>query len=119
MTEITWDTREWKAWVSRALAVDKTVSATLRTEAEHVMTAAKADTPVDTGRLRASGHVEGPSRTSQGIEVTLAYGTDYAVYVHEIMGRHHPVGRAKFLESNVDMAWPRILAALNSAMEKL
>jgi hypothetical protein len=37
---------------------------------------------VDTGALRAA----------------VSYDGDFAIYVHEIMSRHHTVGQAKFLE---------------------
>lgn len=76
--------------------------AALFQEAEIVMTVSKREyVPVDTGALRASGHVEPPLRTAHGGAVTLGYGgpsAPYAVIVHEDLTKRHPVGGAKYLE---------------------
>lgn len=43
------------------------------------------ETPVDTGTLRASEHVEGPTRSGMTIEGRVTTGgeaSDYAIYVH-------------------------------------
>ena len=74
----------------------------LRAEAELLMTDAKMRTPVDTGALRASGHVTGPLLSGREISVKLGFGgpaAPYAVKVHEDLRAHHDVGQAKFLES--------------------
>lgn len=79
----------------------------LRQEAELLMTQAKGLTPVDTGALRASGHVQPPEETATGVAVTLGFGgpvVEYAVYVHEDLAASHPVGQAKFLEQPV-LTW--------------
>lgn len=84
-------------------------------EAEAMMTDAKVLTPVDTGNLRASGHVALPEIQGTAVSVALGFGgpagsgnhggqsnaesVGYAVYVHEDMTKHHPVGQAKFLET--------------------
>lgn len=84
--------------------------AALRAEGELIMTEAKRRTPVLTGVLRGSGHVTGPEPGAT-IEVRLAFGgpaADYAVYVHENMQSFHHVGQAKFLESAVLEAAPRL-----------
>ena len=82
--------------------VVKDVEAALFQEGENVMGVSKDRTPKDLGPLRASGHVKLP-KTKGGVSwVTLAYGTDYAVYVHEILTTKHTVGQAKFLESAVN-----------------
>jgi hypothetical protein len=50
----------------------------------------------------------------------LAFGTDYAVYVHENLQAHHPVGQAKFLESAMTEAAPtlaeRVAARVKAAI---
>ena len=69
-------------------------------EGERVMGASKRRTPVDTGRLRSTGHATPPETRGGVTTVSLNYGTDYAIYVHE-RPAHHNVGRAKFLESAV------------------
>lgn len=74
-------------------------------EAEHIMTRSKAEfVPVDTGVLRASGHVEQPQQTPGGVSVTLGYGgaaSAYALVQHERMDYQHTVGQAKYLSTPV------------------
>lgn len=82
----------------------------LRVEGELIMTEAKKRTPVDTGALRASGHVTGPD-DSKSQKVRLAFGgaaAPYAVFVHENLNARHHVGRAKFLESAALEAAPKM-----------
>ena len=83
--------------------------------ANDMMKDAKKRTPVDTGALRASGHVQRPVIDRTMVSVTLGFGGDqsiggttrqgkripqnYAVYVHEDLTKRHPVGEAKFLEN--------------------
>ena len=71
-------------------------------EAERIMTASKEIVPVDTGALRASGHVQLPEVSALNVSVTLGYGgpaAPYSVYVHEnTMARHKEGQQAKFLE---------------------
>lgn len=78
-------------------------AAALNEIAEATMTDAKERTPVDTGRLRASGKVEHakPLALVGNIQATLTFGTEYAVYVHERTQLRHAVGEAKFLERAV------------------
>lgn len=57
--------------------------------------------PVDTGALRASGHVVLESITDRSVSVAVVYGgaaAPYALIVHENLQAHHPVGQAKYLE---------------------
>ena len=81
--------------------VEKDVEAALLQEGENVLGESKKRTPVDTGNLRASGHVKLPVTKAGRTSVTLAYGTDYAIHVHERPARH-PSGRSKFLQSAVE-----------------
>ena len=64
--------------------VRRDIEAALFQEGENIMGDSKEDTPValDGGTLRASGHVKNPI-TRRNTIVTLAYGTKYAVAVHE------------------------------------
>ncbi len=87
-------------------------------EAESIMGKAKADTPVDFGNLRSSGHVQRPEIRRDSASVTLAYGTDYAVFVHEIRDATHTVGKAKFLESNVNAAASGMAQRLASRIKR-
>lgn len=86
-------------------------AATLYQEGETIMAEAKRLTPVDTGALRASGHVQPPRAADGGraLVVNLGFGgpaAPYAVYVHENRLAHHNVGQSKFLEQPV-LAWTR------------
>ncbi len=90
--------------------------------AEQIMTEAKAQTPVDTGNLRASGHVLPPEWIGNWVLVTLGFGgpagkgkgqrkdAGYAVYVHEHLTARHKVGNAKYLERPM-LAWASKLEA--------
>lgn len=96
-------------------------AAALTEEAERIMGVAKARTPVDTGALRGSGHVQAPVVALGRVGVTLAFGgaaAPYAVIVHEDLTARHVVGQAKFLESAmldaqrgmVDRLWATVVA---------
>lgn len=71
-------------------------------EAELVMGDAKEQTPVDTGALRASGHVAQPTTTGDRSVVEMGFGgaaAPYAVIVHEdLSAAHAPGTNAKYLE---------------------
>lgn len=107
-------TDEFTRWLNETPGVTvKAVEGALFTEAEVIMGVAKRRTPVDTGRLRSSGHVKPPTTRSGKSEVILGFGTDYAVYVHERPARH-TVGQAKYLESAVLEAAPGYRARLKA-----
>lgn len=67
-------------------------AAGLQAAGEHILAESKQLVPVDTGELAASGQVQ-----IDGDTVTISYGTDHAVFVHEITGNEHPDGQAHFL----------------------
>ena len=76
----------------------------LRSVGEIWMTEAKKRTPVDTGVLRSSGHVQGPFKDGDSWVIRLVFGgpaAPYAVFVHERLDLKHPVGQSKYLESVV------------------
>lgn len=81
-------------------------------EAEKIMAKAKPLTPVDTGNLRASGHVQPPESKRGSVTVRLGFGgtagvtkrdsdvyVGYAVYVHEVQAKHNPGTQWKYLET--------------------
>jgi hypothetical protein len=73
-------------------------------EAVRIMNDSQANyVPVQTGELRRSGKVEEPRETGSGFEVTLSYGADYALYVHEAPPGYGQ-GKRKFLETPVNAA---------------
>ena len=98
--------------VLRRLVADapKAMARALFTEANLIMGEAKKQTPVDSGNLRASGHVQPPVETPGKVSVTLGFGgpaggggantadVGYAVLVHEDLQAKHKVGNAKYLE---------------------
>lgn len=78
------------------------VALALRQETEVEATEVKKRTPVETGNLRASIHVVGPTREGRRIYTLIAAGgpaAPYALYVHENLEAFHPVGQAKYIES--------------------
>ena len=86
------------------------VARALYREAQIEMTESKRRVPVDTGRLRASGFVDEPVIRGTNISVMLAYGTDYAVAVHENLSAYHKIGQAKYLESVLKESSPHMKA---------
>jgi hypothetical protein len=100
MMDFTFDLSRFRPEQPRDV-IRSAAAAGLYVYAEKVMTEAKERCPVDTGRLRATGHVQPPEIGASEISVTLAFGTDYAIYVHENLAARHPVGEAKFLERAV------------------
>jgi len=87
--------------------------------AEEIMTEAKGLTPVDTGNLKASGHVQKPVITDSGVSVTLGFGgpaAPYALPVHERLDVRHRIGQAKFLETPMLAAAKTLEATLAAAL---
>ena len=104
---------EFSEWLRETPGVVvKDVEAGLYQEGELVMARSVRRTPVDTGNLRASAHVKRPETSGGKSTVTVAYGTDYAIYVHEILTNEHPVGQAKFLESAVKEGMPGFIGRM-------
>ena len=89
--------------VGRALFIEMQIEAT----------EAKRRTPVDTGELRASIHVEGPFRSGRRIWCSIVAGgpaAPYAIRVHEDLEAFHKVGQAKYIESVVVESRPYMAA---------
>jgi hypothetical protein len=69
-------------------------------------------TPVDTGALRASEHVETPKIAQNTISCSVVAGgpsAPYAVIVHEDLEAFHRVGQAKFIESVLTESGPYMM----------
>lgn len=112
--EVTGDLEKLKGTIPKAAIA-------LHREHEEIMTTAKLRTPVDTGTLRASGHVKPVSIEKSAIVSIGGFGgaaKEYAIYVHErIVSRSgkpvfHKVGRAKFYESAILDAVPELTTRL-------
>lgn len=87
------------------------VGAALYREGEQIMTESKKRVPVDTGNLRASGSVQGPTFSGGRMTVTLGYGgpvgvgnqggetnreaVNYAVVQHEDIDLNHAKALSK------------------------
>lgn len=89
----------------------KAIGAGLYLEAQMAFNESQTLVPIDTGILRASGHITSPKITPDSVEITIAYGgpaNSYAFIVHERIyapsGKkvyHKPPTRAKYLETPV------------------
>ena len=91
----------------------------LYAEAQEIMTASKEECPVDTGALRASGHVTLPVVTPTTVSVEMGYGgvaIPYALRQHEEMSYRHTVGKAKYLEDPLRAAESGMLERIASRM---
>jgi len=89
--------------------IPEQVADALAVEARIETDEARRRTPVDTGTLEASGHVEGPVVRQGGVEVAIVFGgaaSAYAIYVHENLEAFHPHGEAKFLERTLTESAP-------------
>ena len=70
---------------------------------------ARSRTPVETGDLKKSGRLGDYTISGYESSLPIIFGEGltsrnpdgYAIYVHENLQAHHPVGQAKFLESAV------------------
>lgn len=87
------------------------VAKAMRIETEIDATECKQRTPVDTGALRSSIHVVGPSEDGDRLVTAIVAGgpsAPYAIKVHEDLEAFHKVGEAKFIESVVRESAPFI-----------
>lgn len=87
-------------------------------EAQIEATECKKNTPVLTGNLRATIHVEGPERQGRRIWCTIVAGeggaggkvAEYALYVHENLEAFHKVGGPKYIEWTLNASAPSMAA---------
>ncbi len=71
--------------------------------AQRVLEAAKERAPVESGRLRESGHVESDPAA---MTARVVFDAPYAAIVHERLDVAHPNGQAHFLSSASREAGP-------------
>lgn len=83
--------------------------------ADDVMNTSKRLVPVDTGALKGSGYTKVMSGPD-GVEITLGYSQNYALYVHENMEAHHENGQAKYLEIPLLMKCNELLRRMYQEM---
>lgn len=93
----------------------------LYAEANAILAKAIPLTPIDTGNLRASGHVTLPKVSGDSVEVEIGFGgaaAGYAIYVHERMDAAHAAPtQAKFLEQPVLEAQPGLAERLGARID--
>jgi hypothetical protein len=65
-----------------------------------VVAKSKDDCPVDTGDLKRS--IRGEVHGEESIIMAGDAGVGYAVQVHEDLNAHHDVGKAKFIQDNIN-----------------
>lgn len=94
-------------------------AAALYQEGFGVQALAQEKCPVEFGRLRATAYTAPPEINGDEISVTVGFGTDYGVYVHERTELHHNVGEAKFLERAFDDRSSGYLDRLGTRIELL
>lgn len=75
---------------------------------------AQGMTPVMTGNLRAGAFTD----LVAPLHVVVGYQADYAIFVHENVEAHHPVGEAKFLEKSVNKNRKRFFDGLHKGVVK-
>ncbi len=79
-------------------------------------------TPVDTGALKASIHVEGPKENGTAISCQIVAGgidAPYAIYVHEdLEALHIHGGQAKFIESVLRESAPYMSARIAARLKE-
>lgn len=83
--------------------------AALYQEAELESTECKRRCPVEFGPLRASIHVDGPTREGRKVQCAIVAGgpsAPYALIVHEDLEATHDDGEAKFIERPLREAAP-------------
>lgn len=80
----------------------------------------KIRTPVDTGALRASITLEGPTRQGRRIFVAVVAGgpsVPYAFSVHEDLEAFHKYGEAKFIERPLAESAPHMSARIAARID--
>ena len=97
----------------------------LRTEGNQIIRVANTLVPVDTGRLRSTGHTEEPAQQGSVVSVSLGYGqgdiAPYAARIEFDVTLNHPHGgQAHYLQQPLFAATAgfaqRIATALRSAL---
>ncbi len=79
-------------------------NAAIYEEASAIFAESQRRVPVDTGRLRASGGVSPPEEGGLNAVVSIYYGTDYALAVHERHGTKSGYLLDPFMERFTGMA---------------
>lgn len=93
-------------------ALPDQVAAAQATSAARLLDTAQTLCPVDTGRLRESGHID----ASTPLETEVIFSTEYVYFVH-FGTRYHAAN--PFLQTAVDVELPHYQAALRTLIEDL
>lgn len=118
--------------LDRASRVRKALLPTMKEQMEQAFTLSQLYVPVDTGTLKASGKVEGPTAKSRySLDGAITYGEgglinpksgedveSYAIYVHERTELSHaPPTRAKFVSAAIEETMGDLHRELRDALE--
>jgi ribosome modulation factor len=100
----------------------RALSSGMYKEGEIIAGNAKDICPVDTGTLRDTTTVLLPKIEGDSVLQEIGSGgpaAPYAIYVHENMNAHHPVGQAKYLEQPFREAQRGLVDRLADHMKKM
>lgn len=68
--------------------------------------------------VNALGKAKSRIGSTQKVSVIVGYTQSYAIYVHENLEAHHPVGQAKYLESPYRRMKPELVKAIQLGASK-
>ena len=98
-------------------AVEDAVVRAIRNWAEPMMAESNAEAPKDTGYMVSTSYIEQPEVSNGQISAEMGYRADYAIYPHERLELHHPVGKAKFLEDPMNRNAPKLLTDVSKEIQ--
>lgn len=107
---------EWRGAEFSARATTALVEG-LNNAAIYGMAKMVEDEPIDTGAMRASTQVS--PATEGDLESDVTVNTSYAVYVHEEVNNHHPVGEAKFAERTWDREHDKLVELIGAPLGRI
>ena len=81
--------------------VPEAVAEAVSEEAQRVFEESQGEVPVDTGDLRASGHLE-VEVDGSFVQAAISYDAPHAAAVHERTWVRHTNGKAKYLSDPID-----------------
>lgn len=84
----------------------------LRLGAAIVKRESQSRTPVDEGNLKG-GHYTAVQVNKSFAVAEIGTVADYAIYVHEDLDAHHPVGEAKFLDNAIQAKKDEVLKLIH------
>jgi len=91
----------------------------LQEEGQAIMAESVRECPVEYGNLRASHYVSPHEVRGNDVKVTLSYGTEYAVHVHEnLNAKHAAPTKSRFLSDPANAAKRGMKPRLRDRMKR-